>query len=188
MLGPLLSLRDSERRPAFVAFAFLSALVAGHALLETARDALFLARLPAGQLPLMYLAIAGLSLLLARVELKLARFLPRWAALPFWSALAGVGTAAFYAGAPAPGQASSWFLYALYVWTGIIASLVLVHFWSLLAEAFSVTQAKRLYPLIGSGSVCGALLGSALASSISRWWGTQYLLSVAAGSFALATL
>ncbi len=48
-----------ERRRAAAAFLTLFGLLAARALLETPRDALFLARLPAWQLPLTYLAIAA---------------------------------------------------------------------------------------------------------------------------------
>ena len=48
-----------ERRSLAAAFVTLFGLVAAHTLLETARDALFLARLPPSQLPWAYLAIAA---------------------------------------------------------------------------------------------------------------------------------
>jgi AAA family ATP:ADP antiporter len=189
MLGSVVSLRSNERRPTAIAFLFLTALIASHALLETARDALFLARLPATQLPVVYLAIAGASLLIARVESRFRRWVPQRFALVIWTLLAALGTAIFWLFLPQHRESGSWSrfgLYALYIWTGIIAALVLLHFWSRLADAVSVTQAKRLYPLIGSGSVVGALLGSALASAIARYLGAQPLLLAAAIGFALS--
>ena len=54
-------MRKGERRDVWVAFVTLFALIASHALLETARDALFLARVPASRLPWVFLAIAALS-------------------------------------------------------------------------------------------------------------------------------
>jgi hypothetical protein len=189
MLGSLLSLRPGERRPAWIAFAFLIALIASHALLETARDALFLARLPASELPFVYLAIAGLSLVIARTEARLTRFLPQRAAMLMWTALAAAGTAAFWLLLPGrqTGETLTTLgLYGLYIWTGVIAALVLLHFWSLLANAVSVTQAKRLYPLIGSGSVVGALLGSALASGLAQWFGARSLLLAATLGFGMS--
>lgn len=95
MFGSLLSLRSAERRPAWVAFAFLTVLIASHTLLETARDALFLAHIPATRLPFVYLAIAALSLGIARLEARLTRALPRRASIVGWTALAAAGTALF---------------------------------------------------------------------------------------------
>ena len=54
-------MRPGERRDAWAAFLTLFGLIASHAVLETARDALFLAKVPATQLPWVFLAVAGLS-------------------------------------------------------------------------------------------------------------------------------
>src|SRR5262245_25114568 len=51
MLAALSQLRPGERRSTRTAFAFLTGLIASHTLLETARDALFLTRLPSTRLP-----------------------------------------------------------------------------------------------------------------------------------------
>ena len=69
----LRGVRPEERRPALVAFATLFGFIGSHAVLETARDALFLAKLPASRLPWMYLAIAAVSLITARVQTALTR-------------------------------------------------------------------------------------------------------------------
>ena len=56
------TVRPAERRLVFGATITLFGILAGHALLETARDALFLGRLPASQLPWVYLLIALASI------------------------------------------------------------------------------------------------------------------------------
>ena len=190
MLGRLLGIRPDERRAAWSAFAFLTALVASHSVLETARDALFLARLPATQLPVAYIAIAVLSLLAARGDARAARSGHAPRALAVWTAGAALGTFGLWwllPHAPA-GVPAALGLYALYVWSGVVAAIVLVRFWSLLAEAQSITQAKRLYPVIGAGSVVGALFGSALAAWLALRVPSDRLLLVAAGGFALSAL
>jgi len=63
-------MRAGERRDVWTAFATLFALIASHALLETARDALFLAKVPASRLPLMFLAIALLSVGLVKLNTR----------------------------------------------------------------------------------------------------------------------
>lgn len=186
----LFKLRPAERAPTAIAFGFLALLVASHALLETARDALFLAHVSATRLPIVYLAIAASSLLLARLESRYLRKLSARLSLVGWTAVSGLGTALFYVFLPEPSarHAGSLALYLLYVWSGLIAALVLVHFWSLLGAVLSVTQARRLYPLIGTGSVLGALIGSALASAIARVLGAELLLLTAAVGFGASTL
>ena len=93
----------------------MTALLASHALLETARDALFLASLPAAQLPWMYLAVAALSLLLARFEARIAHAAPLRSALIVWTGVAALGTLGAYLGL-STSSGRSW-LYALYVWS-----------------------------------------------------------------------
>jgi AAA family ATP:ADP antiporter len=198
MLGRLLSIRADERVAATSALAFLTALVASHSVLETARDALFLARLPATRLPLVYLAIAALSLIASRVQARGNLPARPARALVLWTCVAAAGTFGLWwllshapAGAPPrvpAGAFAELSLYALYVWSGVVAAIVLVQFWSFLAEAFSITQAKRLYPTIGAGSVVGALLGSALATSLAQRVAPDRLLLIAALGFAASAV
>jgi hypothetical protein len=61
MLRRLLDVRPEERRPTAIAFLVLFGILAAHTILETARDALFLARLPPSQLPWVYLAMAAIA-------------------------------------------------------------------------------------------------------------------------------
>src|SRR5688572_24972174 len=51
-----------------VATVTLFGVLTGHSMLETARDALFLSSLPASRLPWVYLVIAGLAVLVARLN------------------------------------------------------------------------------------------------------------------------
>lgn len=62
-----MDVRPGKRGALFAAMGALAMATAGHTLLETARDALFLAKLPASTLPWMYLAIAALWLLLTKL-------------------------------------------------------------------------------------------------------------------------
>jgi hypothetical protein len=78
-------------------------------------------------------------------------------------------------------------VYALYVWSGVLTTLVLVHFWVLVGGVFSVTQAKRLYGLIGAGSAVGAIVGSGAAGLLARLVPPQALLLVSACGFGLTS-
>jgi len=65
---------------------------------------------------------------------------------------------------------------------------VLVHFWTMLGDLFSVTQAKRTYGVIGAGSVLGAIGGSGLASVLARIIEPRHLVLAAALGFVSASL
>jgi hypothetical protein len=177
------SVRPGERRDTIAAFATLFAFLGGHAVLETARDALFLAKVPVGRLPWMYLAIAALSLLVARSADRLSRWAAGRAAISAWLLVVAGITGLLWAALDSVGSAG---VYALYIWSGVLTSLVLVPFWSVLGEAFTVIQAKRLYGSIGAGSVLGAIAGSAAAAALLRVLAPSGLLLVAAGAFGAA--
>ncbi len=63
----LFDVRAEERRPATLAFLALLGITAAHTLIETARDALFLTKVPITYLPALYLAIAAAGLLTTRI-------------------------------------------------------------------------------------------------------------------------
>lgn len=187
MAWPILlrAVRAGERRDVGVAFLALFGLVGSHAVLETARDALFLSKVPASRLPFVYLGIAALSLVGAGLHGRIARSIAPRSALSVWIAVAAAGTLAFWTLLPRLGASG---LYALYVWSGVISTLMLLQFWTLLGGSFSITQAKRLYAPIGLGSVLGATTGSVLAAALADAMAPRHLVLVAAGGFAAAAL
>ncbi|HYO95702.1 MAG TPA: hypothetical protein VER33_14370 [Polyangiaceae bacterium] len=181
-----ITLRRGERRDAWTAFAVAFGLIGSHAVLETARDALFLSKLPAAELPWVFLATAAVSLLAARVQAAAARRLSGRYVLAVWIAFAAAVTLGFSFVQARLGTAG---VYALYVWSGTLTSLVLVQFWVLLAHVFSVTQAKRLYGFIGTGGALGAMIGSGAAGALSeRWQADALVLASGCGLFATAAL
>lgn len=163
-----------------MAFGSLLGITASHTLLETARDAMFLAKLPAARLPWMYLAIAAVGLVLSRLGKRGSA--KRGPGVPVTLVGAAAVTLGFWA---ASGSRSPALLYALYVWTGMFASWVTVQFWLLLGNLFTMMQAKRVFGLIGAGSVLGAVLGAAVARALATALPARHLLL---GSTALLTL
>ncbi|HSG07198.1 MAG TPA: Npt1/Npt2 family nucleotide transporter [Longimicrobiales bacterium] len=184
LLGLVARVRPDERRDALGAFLTLFAFMAGHALLETARDALFLASIPARRLPWVYLIIAILAIAIGQREPRVIRKISARHELSRWMVLAGLVTLGFWVVA---GGGWDWVYYALYVWSGVLASLVVVRFWTVLGNRFSVTQAKRVFPVIASGSVAGAIAGSALARALTEALPARHLVLAAAAVFFLAS-
>ncbi|MCG8416430.1 MAG: MFS transporter [Proteobacteria bacterium] len=185
MLRAFRTIRAGERRDAWTAFAVLFGLIASHAVLETARDALFLSSVPASRLPWVYLAIAFFTLVLSRIQAHFASRLGGRAALSAWIAGSAAVTAVFWLFITHLGSSG---LYALYVWSGVLTTLILVHFWTLLGDVFTITQAKRLYGFIGSGSVLGAIAGSGLAGALSQLVAPSQLLLISALGLAMTAL
>lgn len=183
MFHPLANVRREERATVLFAFAGLCLLIAAHAILETARDALFLNSLPATRLPWAYLGIALGAVLVLQLQARapighdnrkiFAAFMLISAAiaLGFWQIV---------------DDAHPWTFGALYIWTGIYATICMTRFWMLVQDLFTVTQAKRVFAVIGAGGVAGAILGSAAARGLVAVVDPQELL-LAASILALAS-
>lgn len=150
--------------------------MAAHALLETARDALFLARLPPARLAWVYLAIAFVSLVLFALQERSGIRSGR-AALATWLAGSAIVELLLWG---LLGLPSTWTLYVLYTWSGVFASLVVVRFWILLGDVFSIGQAKRVFSLIGAGGVAGAIVGSVMARALAEFVEPRALLIASA--------
>ena len=159
----LAKVRPEDRRGAFAAFLTIFGTLAGHTLLETARDALFLARLPASRLAFVYIAIAACAVAVSQSPwgrrraggaFALSRLLGGGALVTFvfWLLLRGQHPLE---------------LYALYVWTGLLGSLAVLQFWMVLGELYTLGEAKRLYSLVWTGSLLGATTGAAVARILS---------------------
>ncbi len=174
-----------ERRAAAAAFITLACVMAGHAILETARDALFLRSLPATQLPWVYLIIALSTLVVAGFESRLARGARRRDLLGAFLFGAALATACLWAVADFASRGSLWLLY---VWTGVFGTLATIHFWLSISSALTVTQAKRLFGPVGAGALAGAICGSASARVFVSLTETRNLVVIAAGCMAAGAL
>jgi ATP:ADP antiporter, AAA family len=172
------------RREVAAAFAALFAIVAAHALAETARDTLFLRGLPPERLPWAYLAIAGLVLVASPLVERVARH-GRAAVL---RALLVVGAAGHLGFAALADRADARVPFALYVWCGLLTTELVIQFWVLLATRVDVQRAKRAFARVAAGGVAGAAAGAGAASLLTLALGVRALLVAAAvvlaGAFA----
>ncbi len=160
--------RTFERR----AFITLFLMLAGHSMTETARDALFLSRLPATQLPWMYLLVALVSLVAARVSSSATVRLGRSTLPALLLAASSIACTLWVAGH----SASHAFVYVLYLWPAVFSSIVVVEFWRVVSDVYTITDAKRIFGRLGAGGTTGALVGSGAAVALSAKLHTTDLL------------
>jgi hypothetical protein len=174
-------LRPEQRKGTRAAFLTIFGTLAGHTLLETARDALFLARLPASHLAFVYLAIAAVAVAVSQVPWGRRRASGAYGlsallgggalvTLLFWLLLRGE---------------SPLELYALYVWTGLLGSMAVLQFWMLLGDLYTLGEAKRLYSRVWLGSLLGATTGAAAARMVAGTASASALVLAAAVVLAL---
>jgi ATP:ADP antiporter, AAA family len=180
-----LGIRQHDRRDTAVGFATLLVLMAGHAILETARDTLFLTTLPAKLLPWAYFLIALIALVLTEFNRRLVARFSRRRVLAV-TLLAGAAiNVGFWTLSSLAG--STWSLVTFYVWTGLFATVAVVQFWLLLGDVLDLSQAKRVFAFIGAGGLIGAVIGSGLAGLVLMKLPAQVLLVVASSLFVVAS-
>ena len=132
-----------RRRNTRVSFLLLFGVMASYSLLETARDALFLTRLPASKLPWAYLATAALVSLTALFP---SRRPSRARTGAFLLAIAGA-VMGLYLFEPLFGP------YVFYVGVNLVGTLLLVSAWTLVGAQFTVGEARRAFAWIGAGEL-----------------------------------
>lgn len=159
------------------AAALLFSILAAHTLLETARDALFLATLPPERLPWVYGLIAVTTLGVqraARVTRKRFAGLDQLSGLLFLSAFV---TFLFWL---LTAWTSTWVLVALYVWPAVFAAMVMIEFWRSMSDQYTTIEAKSAYSVVGAGGAAGAITGAGLAGGMALRLDARHLLLAAA--------
>ncbi len=180
----LFDVRPGELRLFVRVFFVLMLTIAGHTLLETARDTLFLARLPAKMLTLVYVCVAVGMLVITPLNVRLTRRAGGRNALVVSLLLAAFTTAWFRTRAP-----SATVVFALYVFGTLSATLLIGQFWLLVGSLFSAAQSRRLFGPLASGGVIGAIAGAGAATLLLEIAPVRALLSVAVlGYFSAAWL
>lgn len=171
-------------RQALAPAALLFSIMTAHTILETARDALLLAKLGPGHLAWAYLAIAGVAFIAVVSFRRWGRLRDPRRLLVAFLVVATLGTSVLAATITLAPSIS----FVLYVWTGLVATLVVPAFWTMMDRNLQIADAKRLFAGIGAGGALGAMTGSAIAGSLGRIIPAHQLIAVGAAAFAAAAI
>jgi ATP:ADP antiporter, AAA family len=164
--------------------AVLFAIMVAHTLLETARDALFLAKLGPGALAFVYLVMAAIALLAFVVLGRFMRVRDPRRSLFVFLFLATVGTGVLAATVALEPR----LVFVLYIWTGLVATMVVPSFWLLLDRSLQVGDAKRRFAAVGAGGILGAMVGAGAASVLGHWLLPRDLVAAATIAYGLAAV
>ena len=176
----VLGLTSKELRRAFPIFAYLFLTMAASVASKAARDALFLDRYRAIDLPYVDIAIAVLVGLAAslyiwvghRTNLRnlqvgsLVFFALN--ALIFWQ---WASLAAFESGA---------LFIVIYIWVGVFSVLAPSQVWTLANYVLTTREAKRSFGFIGSGAILGWIVGGFVTRTGVSRFGTENMLAFVA--------
>jgi AAA family ATP:ADP antiporter len=183
LLKRFVDLREGEGLPTLQAFFALFLLVAGHTIIETARDALFLTKLPADRLTLVYVICAVLAFLTSAANTRFILRFGRRNALIFTAMMAAYGTTIIYFEPKTPLN-----VFILYVWSAFVGTVIQIQYWMFAAQLFTTVQAKRLFAPITSGGVLGAVAGASSAAILLESISVDALLLIGSALFVSAAV
>jgi AAA family ATP:ADP antiporter len=175
-----LGLTGPELRRAFPLFGYLFLTMASSVASKAARDALFLDRYRAVDLPYVDIAIAALVGIVAGLYIRIGHrtnlrnllvgnllFFASNALLFWWWAAVSV-------------LESNLLFIVLYVWVGVFSVLAPSQVWTLANYVMTTREAKRAFGFIGSGAILGWIVGGfATRTAVSRF-GTESMLGFVA--------
>ncbi len=189
LLGSLLAkvgVRSGEGRRTAMLFAYLLVASAVFILGRTVRDTLFLSRYPLTALPWMFVAYGVASALTVVVY---SRFADRADRGKLVAASTAVGAATYLATFVLVDHDIGWIYPVFYVWSEVVANLLIVQFWTIANDLHDSRSARRLFPTIGSARVLGVVVIGVAAGAVVRVIGTPALLFVLIGLlFVIAAL
>ena len=183
LIERLLNLQRGDLARGSLLLAYLFLIMASYIVARVSRDALFLDQFKAVQLPYADLAIAVLVGFVISGYMAIGRhFTLRnllTGSLLFFALNSFVfwWLAHFYD--------FKWLYPVVYVWVGIFGVLAPAQVWTLANFVLTTREAKRVFGLVGSGSILGAILGARFASAMARRYGTESLLLAMAITIAL---
>jgi ATP/ADP translocase len=145
-------------------FFNIVAIMITYYFLKPARDSLFLDRIGASQLPVVFILIAFVSAPIVALYSRASRKL-KLDQLINLSLIVVIGfLVAFYFLIQYP---QTWVFYTFYIWVSIYGALVVSQFWLLANGIFTATQAKRIFPTLALGAIIGAWIGGEFTSLLS---------------------
>ncbi len=151
-------------------FLIISSYVTG----RVARDALFLARFQAVQLPYADITIAVLIGFVVTGYVYLGRHVSLRTLL--------VGSQLFFASNCTLFWALGhyyhfiWLFPVFYIWVGIFGVLAPTQVWTLANYALTTREAKRIFGMVGGGAIAGWIFAGFFSKTMARLFGTESLL------------
>jgi len=182
ILQKLVDIRSGEYRKTVLMFLYIFLLLLSFVIIKAVRDALFLVRLGPEQLPYIYILVAVIVGVVAWIHAKLSARL-RLDVLIRGTLLIVVANLLIFWWLFRFGWPSLY--YVFYIWAAAIGLLTMSQYWLLANSVFNAREAKRLFGLIGAGSILGGLVGGVVTARAVTWIGTEGLLIIAATGYLL---
>ena len=156
----------------------LLAITCSYTLVKVARDALFLSRVSARSLPLVYVLVGCVTLAIAWVFGRLTHRLSPLRTLALTALISALVLVGF--GCVFPLQLT-WIPTAYYVWVNVYGLLLTSQFWIFTNSISDPREAKHIFGIVGGGGILGGLLGGITAARFGQVMPLPWLPFIAAG-------
>ncbi|HUU36002.1 MAG TPA: MFS transporter [Vicinamibacterales bacterium] len=183
LLKTVAKVEPEEVRAVVISFVYFALLMGSYFIVRPVRDAMGtvygvanLQELYTGTFVVSFVVAPAYAFLASRI--RLATFLP-WV-----YGFIAVTMVVFYGlFETVEQQQDRWVAALFFVWVSTFNVLIISVFWSLMADTFSRTQAKRLFGFLAAGGTVGTIAGPALAASLVTIVGTNTLMLISAAGF-----
>ncbi len=169
----MFDIRTGEGPRLFFMSLYLLWVLFAYYILKAASKAMFLDKFDIEKLPYLQILIAGAGGVIAFLYTKLAVQSSLRRAVDFALASSAVCLIAFWWFLP---HRWPWMLYVFNVWVSMFSIVTVSQGYLVASYIFDPRQAKRLYGLLGLGSVAGAYFGSVFTKYAAKPLGTTNLL------------
>ena len=179
----LFDIRPGERRKTLFMALYLMLVLFAYYILKPVSRAMFLNNFDIDKLPWLYILIAVIGGLLAYLYTKMAIHQSLRRAVDFANVFCVAMLVLFWwltqLGKP-------WVIYGFNIWVSLFSIMLVSQGWLVAANVFSPREAKRLYGILGVGSVLGAAFGGQFTAEMVYLVGTRHLLLASAGMVVLS--
>jgi AAA family ATP:ADP antiporter len=152
----LFDVRPGEYAVTALMSVYLMLVLFAYYILKPVSRALFLNNFDIDRLPWLYILIAGIGGVLAFFYTKVAVKSSLRRAVDYATAFCVAMLALFWW---LLGIRSAWVIYAFNIWVSLFSVILVSQGWLVAANLFTSREAKRLYGIVGVGSVLGAAFG-----------------------------
>ena len=179
----LFDVRPGEYAKTALMSLYLMLVLFAYYILKPVSRALFLNNFDIDKLPWLYVLIAGIGGVLTYFYTKMALrtslskavtianvFCVGVLCLFWWLITLGMG----------------WVIYAFNIWVSLFSIMLVSQGWLVAANVFTSREAKRLYGILGVGSVIGAAFGGQFTAVMVYYVGTRNLVLASAGMVVLS--
>lgn len=174
VLERLLNLRRGDLGRGLLLFSCLFLVITSYVVGKVARDALFLDKYQAVQLPYADLAGAAVVGIIVALYVRIGHNLSLPALLAGSHAFFAVNCLAFWVAAHY--YRVPWLYPLLYVWVSIFGVLAPAQVWTLANHVLTTREAKRTFGLVGSGAIVGWIFAGFFSRVVAKHTGTENLL------------